>query len=148
MRIIHLLKHGVRGNGHVHVAVDLACAQADTGHDVVFAAARSSYEDVLRAHGVEVVADPAGTTTEEAAAEFRSHTAANHLFEGELALEGSHELTHAYPIYVHGSSERAARAQQELRDLGIESFGRHGAFRYQPTARVSTLDAETALAAR
>ncbi|WP_375422735.1 glycosyltransferase family 4 protein [uncultured Friedmanniella sp.] len=55
MRIIHLLKHGVRGNGHVHVAVDLACAQSDAGHDVVFAAARSSYTDVLRRHGVEVV---------------------------------------------------------------------------------------------
>ncbi|WP_375432497.1 glycosyltransferase family 4 protein [uncultured Friedmanniella sp.] len=55
MRIIHLLKHGVRGNGHVHVAVDLACAQSDAGHDVVFAAARSSYADVLRRHGVEVV---------------------------------------------------------------------------------------------
>ena len=55
MRIIHMLKHGVRGNGHVHVAVDLACAQAEAGHDVVFAAARSSYADLLRSRGVEVV---------------------------------------------------------------------------------------------
>ena len=58
MNIIHLLKHGVRGNGHVHVAVDLACAQSDAGHRVVFAAARSSFTDVLIAHGVEVVDIP------------------------------------------------------------------------------------------
>ena len=55
MRIVHLLKHGVRGNGHVHVAVDLACAQADAGHQVVFATARSSFDELLRSHGVEVV---------------------------------------------------------------------------------------------
>ncbi len=55
MRIIHMLKHGVRGNGHVHVAVDLACAQVEAGHDVVFAAARSSYADLMRERGVDVV---------------------------------------------------------------------------------------------
>lgn len=55
MRILHLLKHGQRGNGHVHVAVDLACAQADAGHDVTFAAARSTYADLMRRHGVRVV---------------------------------------------------------------------------------------------
>lgn len=58
MRIVHLLKHGVRGNGHVHVAVDLACVQADAGHDVVFATARGSFDDLLRSHGVEVVDIP------------------------------------------------------------------------------------------
>lgn len=55
MRILHLLKHGQRGNGNVHVAVDLACAQADAGHEVVFAAARSSYTAVMESHGVQVV---------------------------------------------------------------------------------------------
>jgi glycosyltransferase involved in cell wall biosynthesis len=55
MRIIHLLKHGLRDNGHVHVAVDLACAQADAGHDVVFATGGTSFGDVLRRHGVQVV---------------------------------------------------------------------------------------------
>lgn len=58
MRIVHLLKHGSRGNGSVHVAVDLACAQADAGHEVVFAAARPAYAEVLAAHGVEVAELP------------------------------------------------------------------------------------------
>lgn len=58
MKIVHLLKHGVRGNGHVHVAVDLACVQADAGHEVVFATARGSFDDLLRSHGVEVVEIP------------------------------------------------------------------------------------------
>ena len=58
MRILHLLKHSVRGNGNVHVAVDLACEQADIGHDVVFVSARGSYDDLLVAHGVRVVTVP------------------------------------------------------------------------------------------
>ncbi|GAB3196481.1 glycosyltransferase [Geodermatophilus arenarius] len=58
---MHVLKHAVRGNGHVHVAVDLACAQADAGHDVTFASARGSYDDLLREHGVRVVDVPEAT---------------------------------------------------------------------------------------
>lgn len=70
MKIMHILKHAVRGNGHVHVAVDLACAQADAGHDVVFASARGSYDDLLRSHGVRVidVVEPAGAMRVPAAA--------------------------------------------------------------------------------
>ena len=33
----------------------------------------------------------------------------------------------------------------ELREWGVESFGRQGGFQYQPTARVSTKEAEVAL---
>jgi glycosyltransferase involved in cell wall biosynthesis len=58
LKIIHLLKHGVRGNGHVHVAVDLACTQADAGHDVWFATAGGSFDDLLVSHGVQVVTLP------------------------------------------------------------------------------------------
>lgn len=58
MRIMHLLKHGVRGNGHVHVAVDLACAQADAGHQVSFVSSGGSYDSLLRAHNVDVVTIP------------------------------------------------------------------------------------------
>ncbi|WP_375432498.1 FAD-dependent oxidoreductase [uncultured Friedmanniella sp.] len=94
---------------------------------------------------VEVVADQAGTSVAEAAEEFRRHTAANGLLEGDLRLEGSHVLEQAYPIYTGGSAERAAAGVAALKALGIESFGRQGAFRYQPTARVSALEAEAAL---
>ncbi|MFV0633102.1 glycosyltransferase family 4 protein [Demequina sp.] len=59
LRVVHLLKHTWRANGSVHVAVDLACAQADAGLDVWVASVEGSYDDVLAAHGVRVVALPA-----------------------------------------------------------------------------------------
>lgn len=58
MRIMHLLKHGYRDNGHVHVAVDLACAQAEDGHQVVFVSSGGSYDALLAAHHVEVATIP------------------------------------------------------------------------------------------
>lgn len=63
MRILHLLKHCYRGNGHVHVAVDLACTQADLGHHVVVATGPGTYHALLRRHGVEVVDLPVGGGT-------------------------------------------------------------------------------------
>ena len=58
MRILHLLKHSLENNGHVHVAVDLACVQAAAGHDVVVASAGGRYDALLAGHGVEVVLVP------------------------------------------------------------------------------------------
>ncbi|MFW7414190.1 glycosyltransferase family 4 protein [Demequina sp. SO4-18] len=58
LRVVHALKHGKRGNGSVHVAVDLACSQSDAGHQVWFAAAPGSYDDLMREHGVHVVVQP------------------------------------------------------------------------------------------
>ena len=55
MRILHLLKHCERGNGHVHVAVDLACEQAFRGHEVIYASAGGTYVDLLKQHGVDHV---------------------------------------------------------------------------------------------
>ena len=66
MKIVHLLKHGIQGNGHVHVAVDLACAQAHAGHSVVFAAAESDYTDLLISNRVEVVMIPPATDARSA----------------------------------------------------------------------------------
>lgn len=94
---------------------------------------------------VEVVADRTGTTPDEADEEFRRHVLDNGLLTGDLRLEGSHVLAHAYPIYMNGSAERASASVAALRAMGVESFGRQGSFRYQPTARVSALDAESAL---
>ncbi|MGY1787288.1 glycosyltransferase family 4 protein [Geodermatophilus sp. SYSU D00698] len=67
MKIMHVLKHAARGNGHVHVAVDLACAQADAGHRVTFASTRGSYNALLESHGVEVVDVPEATNARSAA---------------------------------------------------------------------------------
>ncbi|MFB9948318.1 NAD(P)-binding protein [Rhizobium puerariae] len=93
----------------------------------------------------EVLADQVGGSIEKAEADFRDHVRANGLFDGDLKLEGGQILTNAYPIYRRGAAQHAAEAIKRLGTFGIESFGRHGAFNYQPTARVSTIDAETAL---
>lgn len=103
-----------------------------------------------RAHGreyfgVEVIANPLNKSVDQAESEFRSHVAANGLFRGDLKLEGSQFLENAYPIYRNGADDTAAEAVERLRAFGIDSFGRQGGFNYQPTARVSTLEAEAAL---
>lgn len=61
MKILHLLKHSEPGNGHVCMAVDLACTQAKSGHDVVFASAGGEilFDELLSTHGVEVITLPA-----------------------------------------------------------------------------------------
>jgi phytoene dehydrogenase-like protein len=95
---------------------------------------------------VEVIGDQVECSVDRAADDFRTHTAQNRLFLGDLRLEGSFVLTEAYPIYTEGAAARAEQAIAALRDFGLESFGRQGGFQYQPTARVSTLEAEAALA--
>lgn len=103
-----------------------------------------------RAHGreyfgVEVITNHIGKSVDRAQADFRAHVAANGLFSGDLRLEGSQFLENAYPIYRNGADESAAEAVKALQAFGIESFGRQGGFNYQPTARVSTIEAEAAL---
>lgn len=82
---------------------------------------------------------------EDADQEFRAHAASHEIFVGDLRLEGHDVLEQAYPVYVRGSGDRAAAARSRLAREGIDSFGRQGAFEYQPTARASTLSAESAL---
>ncbi|RKP59122.1 glycosyltransferase [Pararobbsia silviterrae] len=56
MRIVHLANHcQLIGNGIVNMMVDLACSQADAGHDVVVATSGGRYEPLLAAHGVRHV---------------------------------------------------------------------------------------------
>lgn len=94
---------------------------------------------------VEAVTRPDVSTLDEAEADFRRHVVANRLFRGDLVREGGQSLENAYPIYRRGADEAARRAMARLRDFGVESFGRQGGFDYQPTARVSTLEAERRL---
>jgi len=95
--------------------------------------------------GVEVNADHVSGSVEGAHEDFRSHTAANKLFLGDLRLEGSHVLDGAYPVYTEHAAQRAEQAIQDLANMGVESFGRQGGFDYQPTARVSANQAEASL---
>lgn len=95
--------------------------------------------------GVEVISSHAGNSVDVAEQDFRSHVLLNNLFDGDLILQGSRFVPNAYPIYVNQAQERVAAALSQLRNFGIESFGRQGGFDYQPTARVSTQSAEAHL---
>lgn len=93
----------------------------------------------------ELNARHVGACAEAGDRDFHAHVAQNGLFDGDLRLEGSHVLDHAYPIYLGGAQARLGETLAELRRFGIESIGRQGAFDYQPTARDTTLKAEAAL---
>jgi glycosyltransferase involved in cell wall biosynthesis len=56
--IVHLIKHCGYGNGSVHVAVDLACAQAKAGYDVIVASGGGTYVELLQLHGVRHLTMP------------------------------------------------------------------------------------------
>ncbi|MFN6565844.1 glycosyltransferase family 4 protein [Dendronalium sp. ChiSLP03b] len=54
MQILHITNHVQKiGNGIVNVAVDLACLQAQSGHDVAVASAGGEYEALLARHRVK-----------------------------------------------------------------------------------------------
>jgi glycosyltransferase involved in cell wall biosynthesis len=55
LRILHLLNHTRRLNGHVHAAVDLACAQRELGHDVLVASEGGDFDDLLAEHGIVTI---------------------------------------------------------------------------------------------
>lgn len=52
MRILHLLSHTRRLNGNVHAAVDLACAQAKLGHQVMVASGGGDFDQLLADNNV------------------------------------------------------------------------------------------------
>jgi hypothetical protein len=52
MRIIHVLNHTFIHNGHVHVAIDLACVQAQMGHDVAIISGGGNFDGLLAQHSV------------------------------------------------------------------------------------------------
>lgn len=60
VRIVHLLRHSRKANGHVEVAVDLACEQARQGHEVLFVAGAGDFAGVLARHGVTFIEVPDG----------------------------------------------------------------------------------------
>lgn len=52
MRILHLLNHTTKSNGHVHAAVDLACEQSRLGHAVAIASGGGDFDALLARNGV------------------------------------------------------------------------------------------------
>jgi len=55
LRIVHVLNHTGRLNGNVHAAIDVACAQAALGHQVVVASGGGNFDGILAQAGVETV---------------------------------------------------------------------------------------------
>ncbi|CCM78304.1 Glycosyltransferase protein [Rhizobium mesoamericanum STM3625] len=55
MRILHILNHTRRLNGHVHAAVDLACEQVNQGHQVYIASEGGDFDALLKANGVKTL---------------------------------------------------------------------------------------------
>ncbi len=55
MRILHILNHTNRLNGHVHAAVDLACAQVQLGHSVCVASGGGDFDQILHKNNVTTV---------------------------------------------------------------------------------------------
>lgn len=53
MRILHILNHTKRLNGHVHAAVDLSCGQKKLGHELAVASGGGDFDTLLSQHGVE-----------------------------------------------------------------------------------------------
>jgi len=54
MKILHIVNHVKKaGNGIVNVAVDLACLQAQEGHQVAIASAGGEYQSLLQEYSVE-----------------------------------------------------------------------------------------------
>ena len=55
MRVLHLLNHTNRLNGHVHAAVDLACAQVQLGHSAAVVSGGGDFDDLLSAKKVDTM---------------------------------------------------------------------------------------------
>jgi glycosyltransferase involved in cell wall biosynthesis len=55
MRIVHYLNHTCRGNGHVAVAIDLACEQHRVGHDVYIVCGFGDFDEFLKAQHIKLV---------------------------------------------------------------------------------------------
>jgi glycosyltransferase involved in cell wall biosynthesis len=55
MRVLHLLNHTNRLNGHVHAAIDLACAQVKLGHSVAVASGGGDFNALLAANKVDTM---------------------------------------------------------------------------------------------
>ncbi|HXZ68678.1 MAG TPA: glycosyltransferase family 4 protein [Alphaproteobacteria bacterium] len=118
MKILHLLNHCEFANGHVHVAVDLACGQVRHGDSVVVASSGGHYEALLDENGVEHrrleqrKRDPASIARAarevcRLAREFRPDLIHAHMMTGAVlgrvaaTVTGSRLVTH-----VHNSFDR------------------------------------------
>lgn len=76
MHIMHFLNHTLPSNGHVHVAVDLACAQSRMGHSVSVVSGGGVFDALFAAHGVKhIVINQTRTPVNLVRAIYKLHSA-------------------------------------------------------------------------
>ena len=54
MRILHMINHCSKANGHVNVSVDMACTQARNGHAVAYSCSSGDYIPLLKTFSVKI----------------------------------------------------------------------------------------------
>jgi protoporphyrinogen oxidase len=69
--------------------------------------------------------------------DFAGHVRKLRIFDGDLRLEGSMTLAHAYPVYRHGFEAALHPLMNELSSRGIEPLGRQGRFDYIPSSAMA-----------
>jgi glycosyltransferase involved in cell wall biosynthesis len=138
MKIMHLLKHCQDCNGHVNVAVDLACTQVALGHEVVLASAGGHYEPLLTAHGVEHVEIPHAGGLGGAARTLRSTVAAARRFRPDVLH--AHMMTSAVMGFAAARTVRAP-----LVTTMHNSFDRHSVLMRLGDVVAAVSDAERRL---
>ncbi len=89
MRVIHVVRHCYHGNGNVHVAVDLACVQAQAGYEVAFISGGGTFEKMLLESGVQHI-----TLSHEQRKPFQAMKAAWHLIR--VARKMKADVIHAH----------------------------------------------------
>jgi glycosyltransferase involved in cell wall biosynthesis len=76
MRIMHFLNHTRPSNGHVHVAVDLACVQSKMGHSVSVVSGGGSFDSLFAAYRVKhIVIDQKRTPSNLIRATYKLYSA-------------------------------------------------------------------------
>jgi glycosyltransferase involved in cell wall biosynthesis len=119
MRIIHILNHVQEiGNGIVNVAVDLACLQGKTGHEVAVVSAGGEYEALLADCGVKhyqlnqsrkpISIMKAGVRYRAIAAEFQPDIVHAHMMTG-IVLARILKSNYALVSTVHNEFQRASQ---------------------------------------
>jgi glycosyltransferase involved in cell wall biosynthesis len=94
MRIIHFLNHTQRFNGHVNVAVDLACVQSKMGHTVTVVSGGGAFDSLFADYGVKhIIIDQKRTPLNLIKATYKLHAA---------IASTSPEIIHAHMVTSAG----------------------------------------------
>jgi glycosyltransferase involved in cell wall biosynthesis len=119
MRIMHFLNHTRPSNGHVHVAVDLACVQSRMGHSVSVVSGGGVFDSLFAAYGVKhIVIDQRRTLSNLIRATYKLRSAvssispdiihAHMVTSAGLAFVLRHLMKYKLVTTVHNEFEKAA----------------------------------------